>query len=158
MLLLGATAAGFLGLALAFWIATGADPFLIWWWNQRNHTRFYAEYHRTYWRWLLVNPMELAVAVGIPTTAWAVAGLAAGRAAPRVAWATLGVLVLLTVSGRSLSEVARLWLPLMPPLLVAAGAGLERAGAGPGALALAVATLGAETLLLQATIQVVYPV
>jgi hypothetical protein len=82
----------------------------------------------------------------------------AGRLAPRVAWATIGVLALLTLSGRSLSEVARLWLPMMPPLLVAAGAGLERLGAGPVTLAVTVATLGIETLLLQATIQVVYPV
>jgi hypothetical protein len=153
-----ATGLGFLAPTLAFWLATGADPFVIWWWNQRNHARFYVEYHRTYGRWLLVNPVELGVALGIAATTWALAGLAAGRSAPRVAWATLGVLVLLTLSGRSLSEVARLWLPLMPPLLVAAGAGLDRLGAGPGTLAATVATLGVETLLLQATIQVVYPV
>jgi hypothetical protein len=159
-LLLLATGLGFLAPTLGFWLATGADPFLIWWWNQRNHARFYVEYHRTYWRWLLVNPLELGIALGIPATAWALAGLATGarRLAPRVAWATVGVLVLLTLSGRNLSEVARLWLPLMPGLLVAAGAGLERLEAGPGTLAATVATLGIETLLLQATIQVVYPV
>jgi hypothetical protein len=157
-LLLLATGLGFLAPTFAFWLATGADPFVIWWWNQRNHARFYVEYHRTYWCWLLVNPVELGLALGIPVTAWALAGLAAGRLAPRVAWATLGVLALLTLSGRSLSEVARLWLPLMPPLLVAAGAGLDRLDVGPGTLAATVTTLGIETLLLQATIQVVYPV
>jgi hypothetical protein len=157
-LFLLATGAGFLAPTLWFWLATGADPFLIWWWNQRNHARFYREYRRTYWLWLLVNPVELTVALGIPATAWALVGLSRVRTAPRVALATIGVLALLTFSGRSLSEVARLWLPMMPPLLVAAGAGFERLGAGPGTLAVAVATLGIETLLLQASIQVVYPV
>jgi len=176
--LLLATGAGFLAPTLAFWLATGANPFVIWWWNQRNHARFYVEYHRTYALWLLVNPLELALALGIPATVWAVVGFASVRSVvvtlrvtghhaerdvyhelvPRVAWATLAVLILLTVSGRNLSEVARLWLPLMPPLLTAAGHGLERMGAGPGTLAAIVMTLGAETLLLEATIQVVYPI
>ena len=152
------TGAGFLGPTLAFWLETGADPFVIWWWNQRNHARFYVEYHRTYALWLLVNPVELALALGIPATVWAVVGFASVRSVPRVAWATLAVLIFLTASGRSLSEVARLWLPLMPPLLTAAGHGLAQVGAGPRTLAVAVATLGAETLLLEATIQVVYPI
>ena len=39
-----------------------------------------------------------------------------------MAWITLATLALLTLSGRNLSEVARLWLPLMPPLVVAAAA------------------------------------
>jgi hypothetical protein len=153
-----ATAAGFLAPTLVFWLATDANPFLIWWYNQQNHARFYVEYHRTYGLWLLVNPVELSLSLGIAASAWMLAGLSAGRAAPRVGWATIGVLALLTLSGRNLSEVARLWLPLMPPLLVAAGAGLERFGAGPATLAVVVATLGAETLLMQAMIQVVYPV
>ena len=156
--LLLATGAGFLGPTLTFWLATGADPFVIWWWNQKNHARFYVEYHRTYALWLLVNPVELALALGIPAAVWAAVGFASVRSVPRVCWATLAVLIFLTVSGRSLSEVARLWLPLMPPLLMAAGHGLARLGAGPGTLAVAVTTLGAETLLLEATIQVVYPV
>jgi hypothetical protein len=46
----------------------------------------------------------------------------------------------------------------MPPLLTAAGHGLGRCGAGPATLAVVVATLGAETLWLEATIQVVYPI
>jgi len=156
--LLAATGVGFLAPTLAFWLATGVSPFLIWWWNQKNHARLYVEYHRSYRLWVLVNPLELALGLGIPATVWALVGLRAGRTVPRVAWASLAVLVLLTLGGRTLSEVARLWLPFMPPLLTAAGFGLARLGAGPGLLAATVATLGAQTLLLQATIQVVYPV
>jgi methylthioxylose transferase len=155
--LVAATGAGFLAPTLAFWLATGADPFVIWWWNQRNHARFYQQSPRTYRAWVLANPIELAVALGIPPTLWAIAGLAWPRDVPRVAWATLAVLAFLTLGGRNLSEVARIWLPFFPPLLVAAGHGLSRLGAGPGTLAGVVLTLGAETLFLQATIQVVYP-
>jgi hypothetical protein len=156
--LLLATGAGFLAPTLVFWLASGANPFVIWWQNQRNHARFYEEYHRTYRAWVLVNPVELALALGIPATLWAIAGLTSPRSAPRVAWATLAVLVLLTLSGRNLSEVARLWLPFMPALLTASGHGLVRLGSGPVALGAAVALQGAETLVLQAMIQVVYPI
>lgn len=153
-----ATGAGFLAATLAWWAATSANPFVVWWWNQRNHARFYAEYHRSYRAWVAANPVELAVALGLPATAWAVVGFSSIRRAPRAAWATLFVLALLTLGGRNLSEVARLWLPLMPPLLVAAGSGFDRLRAGPGALAISAAMVGVEALILQATIQVVYPI
>lgn len=156
--LLVATGAGFMATTLLFWSATGANPFVIAWWNQENHARFYVEFRRTYRAWLLVNPVELALALGIPASAWALVGLASPRSVPRAAWATLAVLIILTLSGRNLGEVARLWIPFMPPLLVASGHGLTRLGGGPGALAVTAALMGAETLLLQATIQVVYPV
>jgi len=68
------------------------------------------------------------------------------------------VLALLDLSGRNLGEVARLWLPLMPPLLIASGLGLTRSGGGPWTLAATVSWMGLETLILQAIIQVVYPV
>ena len=35
-------------------------------WNFRNHAAFYDHYTRTYWKWLLVNPIELIFAVGAP--------------------------------------------------------------------------------------------
>ena len=48
-----ATGAGFLLPTLAFWAVTRANPFAIWWWNQRNHARFYVEYPRTYRAWVV---------------------------------------------------------------------------------------------------------
>jgi methylthioxylose transferase len=126
--------------------------------NQQNHARFYDEYRRTYGAWVLINPLELALALGIPASTYAIVGLLSARSVPRAAWATLAVLALLTLSGRNLSEVARLWLPFMPPLLSASGLGLIRLGGGPVWLGLATVLMGAETLLLQATIQVVYPI
>jgi hypothetical protein len=150
-----ATGAGFVILTLASWAVSGANPFAIWWWNVHHHARFYRAFSRTYLKWVLVNPIELAVALGLPATIWAAFGLASRRA-PRVSWAALVVLALLTLSGRNLSEIARLWLPWMPALLVASGAGLERLDAGPKSLAATILLIAAQTLLLQSAIQVVY--
>ena len=153
-----ATGVGFLAGTLAWWAMTSANPFAIWWVNQRNHARFYVEYPRSYLAWVVENPIELAVALGLPIAAWALIGLGELRKAPRVAWATVFVLMLLTLSGKNLSEVARLWLPLMPPLLVAAGAGFSRLGGDGWTLAGTVALVGVQALILEATIQVVYPI
>ena len=72
--------------------------------------------------------------------------------------ATLATLAVLTLTGRNLSEVARLWLPFFPPLVVAAGAGLVAAGGGPRTLAGTVLLQALQTLGLQLLVQVVYPV
>ncbi len=150
-----ATGAGFLAVTFAFWIITGANPFAIWRTNAANHARFYVEYPRSFLAWVAENPIELAVALGVPTAIWAAIGL---RQGPPAAWATAGTLAFLTLSGKNLSEVARLWLPLMPPLVAAAGAGAARVAAGASGLAATLGLLAAQTLVLQAAIQVVYPV
>jgi len=155
-----ATGLGFAALTAAVWVATRANPVVIWWWNQRNHVRFYAEYPRTYRVWIVVNPVELFLALGIPVSAWACLGLATTppREIPRVVVATAALLAFLTLGGRNLSEVGRLWLPFMPALLVGAGAAMGRSGAGPRSFAATVLLVGTQTLLLQAMIQVVCPV
>ena len=122
-----------------------------------NHARFYVEFPRSYLPWVAANPVELAVGLGLPVAVWAVVGLASGRDAPTVSLAAAAVLVALTLSGKNLSEVGRLWLPMMPALLVAAGRGFERVGAGAKSLAATTILIGGQTLALQATIQVVYP-
>jgi methylthioxylose transferase len=145
---------GFFAVTLGVWIVSSANPFAIWWSNQRNHGRFYLEYPRSYLAWVVANPIELAIALGLPATIWMAIG---ARRAPIAAWATMGVLVLLTVSGKNLSEVARLWLPLMPPLLLPAGRAIHRMGGGGIGLSLTLLLMAAETLVLQCAIQVVYP-
>ncbi|WP_169977288.1 hypothetical protein [Tautonia rosea] len=151
-----ATGAGFLTPTVVGWLVTGANPFLIWWWNQANHAGFYVEHPRRYAAWLLINPIELTVALGLPAAVWAGVGLASGRA-PRVSWIALGVLVLLTVSGRSLSEVARLWIPFCPMLLAASAAGQARLGGGAVTLAVTALLMAIQVVMMQLTIQVVYP-
>jgi hypothetical protein len=156
--LLVVTGLGFLALTFLAWGITRANPFVIWWWNQHNHARFYVEYPRSYLPWVLANPIELAIGMGLPATVLGLVGIPRAWKSSPASLATLTVLLILTVTGKNLSEVARLWLPMMPPLLVASAAGMERVGAGPKLLAATIALVGLQTLALQATIQVVYPV
>lgn len=148
---------GFSAVTAMAWAYSGANPFVIWWWNQRNHARFYEQFPRNYAAWMLLNPVEFAVALGLPIVVWLVPGLRAGRSSG-VAWATLAVLAALQISGRNLSEVARLWLLFMPMLLPAVASGIVRLGGREKTIAATLVLLGVQTLLLQATIQVVYAV
>lgn len=129
-----AAAAGFgIPLLLAWWL-WGIDLLAVWRINLSKHAGFYAAYSRTYWKWLLVNPIEFAVAAGIPLAVlsvattirgWRTGGLVRGAPAAAV-WATWG---LLWISGKNMGEVARLWTFLIPGLIWAAGAAFEPAPA-----------------------------
>lgn len=101
----------------------------IWWLNIQNHAGFYEQYLRTVWLWLLINPLELALAAGVPIACLAAASVVRGlrhRDAGRpITVAVMLVWGLLWISGRNSGEVARLWIPLLPLLLWAAAAGLR---------------------------------
>ncbi len=143
----------------AGWLTTGADPLVVWKWNLHHHARFYLEYPRTYLAWLLVNPIELAIAVGLPAVVWSLVGFIGDRRyVPRVAWCALAVLILVNLTGRNMGEVARLWMLFLPPLLTAAGVGLTRFGGGPKTLLITSLLIAIQTLALQTLMQVVYPV
>lgn len=150
------TGVGFLLTTAVLWWITGANLVQIWWANQHNHQRFYLEYPRSYASWLIVNPIELAIGLGLPTVMLILA--ARPREWTRPALATILVLVMLTLSGRSLSEVGRLWLPMMPALLPVAARGWQRLELGGAGVASTVVWLGVQVLALQSLIQVVYPV
>ncbi len=152
---IGLTGLGFLAVTFAFWGLTGANPFAIWRINAANHARFYVQYPRSYLAWVLENPVELAVAIGLPTALLAIAGF---RSAPKIVWVTATLLLILTLSGKNLSEVARLWLPLMPPLLLSAATAYEKFMKRPAWLFVTIVTLGVQILILEAAIQVVYPI
>ena len=159
IVLVVAVGLGFLAVTAAWWAVTLANPFSIWWTNQEHHARFYQGYPRSRLAWSWVNLVESTVAIGLASAVWAVAGLRRpARAIPTASWATLAVLATLTASGRSLSEVARLWLPMYPAILLLSATAWERTGAGPSSLAWSVGLVGCQTLLLQCMIQVVYPV
>ena len=67
-------AAGWLTPVAVLWLAYDVNLLNVWLWNYRNHAGFYDEYPRTWWKWLLVNPVELALAAGAPLVVAAVAG------------------------------------------------------------------------------------
>jgi hypothetical protein len=102
---------------------------------------------RSYALWLLFNPVDLAVFLGMPVAfSWAWGAARSARARPkeaidRMRVATAVGLALIVLAGVTRGEVGRIWIPLMPTLLVAA---LVRPN-GPGrdeALALAVGLAG----------------
>jgi methylthioxylose transferase len=157
-LLILATGAGFLSVLAGGWLFSSANPFVIASWNLKHHAQFYVEYPRRYWMWIWVNPVEMTIAVGLPTVVWCLLGYSNWRVVPDSCWSTLLVLALVNLTGRNMGEVARLWMLFVPPLLLAAGIGIGRLGARPATLAATTALLGAQTLALQGLIQVVSPV
>ncbi|WP_339907467.1 hypothetical protein [Symmachiella dynata] len=121
-------AIGFLLPGVALWWVTGINLLTVWIWNYRNHAGFYAEYPRTYWKWLAVNPLEFCIAAGIPLACCAIlGGLRMLRSDSRsrlagLVWTCLCVGGLLWISGKNMGELARLWILLMPWLVwLAAG-------------------------------------
>ena len=96
------------------------DLLAVWSWNYRNHAGFYTQNVRTYWLWLIANPVELMFALGAPLALASVLGaflqLKNGwrRKAAGPAWCLTAVWVLLWLSGKNMGEAARLWLILMP--------------------------------------------
>ena len=115
-----AVGAGFLIVTALGWAVTGADPITVWTWNLKNHARFYVEYPRTYLAWLVVNPVELAIALGLPAAVWCFVGLGSPRSVPRIAWATIAVLFLLNVA-RPQHGRGRPALDALPPPALAGG-------------------------------------
>jgi hypothetical protein len=106
---------------------------------------------RGYALWLVFNLVDLAVFIGVPVAvAWAARTAAALRHGPRdgvqrMRAATAAGLAVILLSGQTRGEVGRIWLPLMPSLLVAAFArpgGPTRGEALVCAVGLAALTIG----------------
>ena len=101
----------------------------VWLQNFRNHAAFYDKYPRSVAAWMLVNPLELAFAVGTPIFVMAVSTwlscthgcLKSGRSLASFRLWCLITLLVLWLSGKNSGEVARLWIFLMPWLLWVAG-------------------------------------
>lgn len=130
--LLGCAAAAFFLPVLMILILNECNLITVWSWNFRNHAAFYSQFQRTYWKWLLANPLELAIAAGIPLSVLAGWSVALSRkcwnrqqaACAMAAGLTWGILL---VSGKNMGEAARLWIGFMPWLIVTAAPLFERA-------------------------------
>ena len=120
--LAGAAGVGWLmpQLGLAIWPGLNVPD--IWLSNLRNHAGFYDQFPRTWWKWLLYNPMELVLAGGLPVCvlaaggAWQVLRERGKRLAAEnlPAVACLTTWCLLWLSCRNMGEAARLWILLLP--------------------------------------------
>lgn len=103
----------------------------VWRYNLQNHAGFYLEYPRTYWKWLLVNPIEISLAVGLPLV-WMIVqsfrqhprqqNLQATQTRLAQLWNLMLscaiVLGLLWISGKNMGEAARLWIIFLPWFLI----------------------------------------
>ena len=95
----------------------------------RIHREFFTQ-PRDYAVWLVFDPLDLAVFIGLPVAVSLVAAtvrstrrlLARARLQPDEAFrlAALATLLVLLMSGETRGEVGRIWIPIMPVLLVAA--------------------------------------
>ncbi|MEZ6129246.1 MAG: hypothetical protein R3C59_11230 [Planctomycetaceae bacterium] len=117
-------------LTVVFQWLTHCNLFAVWSWNLTNHAGFYDQFTRTWWKWLLVNPIELAFSTGLPVFALAIAGMISclrhvrqkpSEAGHAFCTAALITLLALWLSGKNQGEAARLWCFLTPWLLIAAG-------------------------------------
>ncbi len=118
-------------------IGYGLNMLTVWAWNLHNHAGFYGQFTRTYWKWLLVNPVELAFALGAPVALAAWWGLprrwslSHGTSADVLTVIAVGVWGLLWLSGKNAGEAARLWVLLMPAALWIAAQGWQRSAISP---------------------------
>ena len=140
LILVGWATAAFAVLTVTAWLTVKVNLFAIWAWNYRNHASFYDQSTRTYWKWLLINPLETGFAFGWPICILALFNL--GRLVrfpqrrrndtelkqrlPRRFIAPVCscflVWALLWISGKNMGEAGRLWLFLLPCFLWVASA------------------------------------
>ncbi|MBC7966809.1 MAG: hypothetical protein H7Z17_12900 [Fuerstia sp.] len=130
--------------AVSFFIAceawqhcTGCNLFNVWRMNLANHAGFYSQSVRTWYAWFAVNPIELAMAVGLPMAAMAIVMLVQSMKSIRFASPkslTNGRLfaiacaltwTLLWLSGKNMGEAARLWCFLTPWIAIIAAQAVD---------------------------------
>jgi len=119
-------AASFLIICAAWQYWTDCNLFNVWSLNLANHAGFYSQSVRTWYAWFAVNPIEFAMAVGLPMTAMAIVMFGQtmkGIRFSRPKSVTNGRLfavactltwTLLWLSGKNMGEAARLWCFLTP--------------------------------------------
>jgi hypothetical protein len=126
-----AAGAVFLALTALLWFLADVNLLRVWLMNYRNHAGFYGKFPRSYPGWLLLNPLELSIAVGVPIAILGAAGSLYGwndgGRTRAVTAAVVGVWGLLWLTGKNSGEAARLWTLLMPWCLWLAGPALRRA-------------------------------
>ena len=119
---------------------TNCNIFNVWKSNLTNHEGFYEQFPRTWWKWLLVNPLELTLSVAAPIMLLACMGAfrsfrtlrslnteaRSNAQQPNFAIATVLVIAALWLSGKNQGEAARLWCFLTPWLILMTGSVLQQ--------------------------------
>jgi hypothetical protein len=130
-------------LAVVGWTAvTDCNLFQVWRLNLSNHAGFYDQSTRTWWKWLLVNPIELGFSVGLPLSFTCLMAVVSERRSQhsesqvisptrwtfrRLCTALLLTWTALWLSGKNMGEAARLWCFLTPWFVIVASLSLQAA-------------------------------
>ena len=114
-------AAGFSVPVFDAWAVLKLNMLAVWWMNVSNHAHFYRQFPRTWWKWVLINPIEFSMAAGVPLVVLALWSmwreLRPISPARARAWAFLATFAILWLSGKNMGEAARLWIFLVPILI-----------------------------------------
>lgn len=131
-----AALAGLVVPALALWVVIGYEPWKALLAAYRGHGQYVREFGQSYRVWVWLNLVHLVLFMGAPAAASWLASLwcqirtglreRSFRALDPYFLSVTGLLLLLNLSGKNLSEVPRLWLFFMPALYLTA----ERVRAG----------------------------
>ena len=123
---------GVLGSFMLVEVTVGFQTFWSWVQCGIGNSKFNVAAGRTYWAWLLANPIVFAAFLGVPAAVLFARALGADAArllkerrpaaADPFAVCSFAVIAALWLWGANLGEVERLWMPLMP-LCVMAGVG-----------------------------------
>jgi hypothetical protein len=118
----GPIALGALAAAALYWAVIGHSPLELLLTVMKVHTSLY----KPYLPWLLLHPWDVALFAGVPTVAMAVYGGFRARSRPSRQFAlalglTIGLLVVLKLAR---GETGRVWLFLMPLIVIVAAAWL----------------------------------
>ena len=118
---------GIFGPVFCLWYFARMNLLLVWYWNYQNHAGFYLQFPRTWWKWLLVNPLELTFAAGLPVVFLAAMGCSQAlrqlKKTGQISLQTslvvsiIGVWGLLWLTGKNSGEAARLWILFLPWLV-----------------------------------------
>jgi len=142
---------GFLAPALALRLLTGYRSFAVWGVCYRMNALFNQESGRTFWKWVLYNPLDFFIFLGVPAATLCIWGLAGGikslrrwqklKQASSLSLVLLACIVALDFSGKNLGEAGRLWLFLMPLAALSCAGMLGRFGCPARKVALSAAAL-----------------
>lgn len=127
---------------LLLWHHAGINLLRVWQLNYANHAGFYQQFPRTYWMWLLINPLELMYAAGWPVALLAFTticksllrpndGAPSNRGQWEVCISIVAVWGLLWVTGKNSGEAARLWVLFLPWLVWLASFQMEGFATAP---------------------------
>lgn len=149
---------------LAVWWWLGLDLWTTWRVNLAKHAGFYQRMPRSYAFWTIANLVEFAIAAGPVSMTLALFGAVAPGARSRrdplwiVTGCWLATIVALDLSGRNLSEVARLWVFLAPFASCAAARAIDLAQSFRWRWGVLLATQGLVTLVALGWVEPLLPI